>query len=451
VLIIDEAQNLQSEVLEQVRLLSNLETSQEKLLQIILIGQPELISVLKRKELRQLAQRITARYHLLALSKRETYAYIHHRLLVAGMRDSIFTGAAIRSVYRLSGGVPRLINIICDRALLGAYALDKRQVTAGMVHRASRESRGIMPWHVRLRLARVTGIALLTVLAAGGAVFFKSANSLISHPDAPAVKSIRHYQPDIQIAGHPRPDETASTGTAGTAVPLEARLLSAKNKESSAKTPTAVTAGVRLADLLADSSSRGVPLSSFSDLFSRWGLKPPSNASELACTAAQAQGFECLYLLGSWPKLRRYDVPALLEFMLPTGVRQRVLLVGLSNEAATMAIRGREYVFPLSEVDRVWDGSSIVIWKPPFAPSQLVPGARGEEVQWVRRALDTLDKKAPGTAVSNVYDEELRKRIANFQKERSLVRDGFVGTETLVRLTLALEGPKAPSISRDAR
>lgn len=441
VLIIDEAQNLPSEVLEQVRLLTNLETSREKLLQIILIGQPELISVLERKELRQLAQRITARYHLLALSNRETYAYLHHRLLVAGMRDPIFTGAAMRSVYRLSGGVPRLINIICDRALLGAYALDKRQVNAGMVRRASRESRGIIPWHVRFRLARITGIALLMVLAAWGAVFFKLANSPMSRQDTPAVKSARNYQPDIQMAGHPKPDETGSTGTAGTAVP----------KASSLKTPTAVAAGVRLADLLADSSSRGAPLSTFSDLFGRWGLKPPSNSSELACKAAQAQGFECLDLQGSWPKLRRYDVPALLEFVLPTGVRQRVLLVGLNNEAATMAIRGREYVFPLSEVDRLWDGSSIVIWKPPFAPSQLVPGARGEQVQWVRRALDTLDKKAPGTAVSDVYDEELRKRVANFQKNRSLIQDGFVGTETLVRLTLALEGPNAPSLSRDAR
>ena len=122
VLIIDEAQNLNEDVLEQIRLLTNLETSKEKLLQIILIGQPELLSLLKRKNLRQLAQRITARYHLLALSRSETYAYIQHRLLVAGRRDPLFTRRAMHCVYRLSGGMPRAINIICDRALLGAYA-----------------------------------------------------------------------------------------------------------------------------------------------------------------------------------------------------------------------------------------------------------------------------------------------------------------------------------------
>jgi len=149
VLIIDEAQNLHEDVLEQIRLLTNLETSKEKLLQIILIGQPELLSVLKHQKLRQLAQRITARYHLIALSRRETYAYIHHRLRVSGRRDPLFTTPAMRLVYRLSGGVPRVINIICDRALLGAYALDKQRVSAAIVRQASIETRGILSWRSR--------------------------------------------------------------------------------------------------------------------------------------------------------------------------------------------------------------------------------------------------------------------------------------------------------------
>ena len=164
VLIIDEAQNLHSDVLEQIRLLTNLETSQEKLLQIILIGQPELLSILKRKKLRQLAQRITARYHLLALSRRETDAYIQHRLLVAGRRDPLFTGPAMRRIYRLSGGVPRLINIICDRALLGAYAEEKGRITSSIVRRACRETRGIIPWRLNPRLGLDNGITALFIL-----------------------------------------------------------------------------------------------------------------------------------------------------------------------------------------------------------------------------------------------------------------------------------------------
>ena len=176
VLIIDEAQNLNEDVLEQIRLLTNLETSKEKLLQIILIGQPELLSLLKRKNLRQLAQRITARYHLLSLSRSETYAYIQHRLLVAGRKDPLFTRRAMHSVYRLSGGMPRVINIICDRALLGAYALDAPRVSAGIVRKASRETKGILTWRRQFRFALIAGILVITALMATAAIFFWPAN-----------------------------------------------------------------------------------------------------------------------------------------------------------------------------------------------------------------------------------------------------------------------------------
>ena len=139
VLIIDEAQNLDAEVLEQIRLLTNLETPAEKLLQIILIGQPELMRLLERQDLRQLAQRITARYHLLPFSARDTYAYVRHRLKVAGGNEALFTRAALWWVRWSSGGVPRVINVLCDRALLGAYAHDRRRVGAATVRRAARE------------------------------------------------------------------------------------------------------------------------------------------------------------------------------------------------------------------------------------------------------------------------------------------------------------------------
>jgi general secretion pathway protein A len=115
VLVIDEAQNLHRDVLEQIRLLTNLETEQEKLLQIILIGQPELLTILKHPGLRQLAQRVTARYHLLPLSRQETYSYIRHRLHIAGLSSPVFSPKAMRKVFRITGGVPRLINILCDR------------------------------------------------------------------------------------------------------------------------------------------------------------------------------------------------------------------------------------------------------------------------------------------------------------------------------------------------
>src|SRR6476469_716364 len=147
VLVVDEAQNLSVEVLEQVRLLTNLETETQQLLQIILIGQPELRELLGRTDLRQLAQRITGRYHLDPLSGEEAAAYVRHRLRVAGSTREIFTNGALREMQRLSGGVPRLINIIADRALLGAFTEDRHVVTASVVRRAAGEvfGRSIQP------------------------------------------------------------------------------------------------------------------------------------------------------------------------------------------------------------------------------------------------------------------------------------------------------------------
>ena len=142
VVVIDEAQNLRPRVLEQVRLLTNLETSKQKLLQIFLIGQPELREVLASRELRQLNQRITARFHLSPLSTRETAAYVDHRIAVAGVQRPLFSAAALREVHRHSRGVPRLINLICDRSLLGAAVSRRMQVTPSIVRRAAHELLG---------------------------------------------------------------------------------------------------------------------------------------------------------------------------------------------------------------------------------------------------------------------------------------------------------------------
>ncbi|RMH49945.1 MAG: DUF2075 domain-containing protein [Zetaproteobacteria bacterium] len=179
VVIIDEAQQLDAEVLEQLRLLTNLETDEKKLLQIILFGQPELNALLARPHLRQLAQRITARYHLRPLSRAETIAYVRHRLGVVGGDGALFTAPALWLLHRLSGGVPRMINTIADRALLGAYARGRGRVGWRTVRRAAVEvlgggapgrpmapapaaAGGRLPWLVALLLL----VVLLWLLAA---------------------------------------------------------------------------------------------------------------------------------------------------------------------------------------------------------------------------------------------------------------------------------------------
>jgi len=142
ILLVDEAQNLLPEVLEQLRLLTNLETEQEKLLQIILIGQPELRDVLAKNNLRQLSQRVTARYHLHPLSKLETGLYIDHRLRISGATAKIFNKNAKREVFYLSTGIPRLINVICDRALLGAYSKGSAEISKELIKQSDREIKG---------------------------------------------------------------------------------------------------------------------------------------------------------------------------------------------------------------------------------------------------------------------------------------------------------------------
>ncbi|HKC41383.1 MAG TPA: AAA family ATPase, partial [Gemmatimonadales bacterium] len=163
VLIIDEAQNLSARVLEEVRLLTNLETTTQKLLQVVLIGQPELAELLARRNLRQLSQRVTARYHLRSFSQEESQRYIQHRLEIAGQRQPIFTKQAVRAAHRLARGIPRLLNTICDRALLGAYATSQTRVKEAVVRRAAKEVLG--PQRSRRWVTATAGAVLLVVVA----------------------------------------------------------------------------------------------------------------------------------------------------------------------------------------------------------------------------------------------------------------------------------------------
>jgi general secretion pathway protein A len=402
VLIIDEAQNLKSEVLEQIRLLTNLETSQEKLLQIILIGQPELLTLLKRRNLRQLSQRITARYHLKPLSRGETHAYIQHRLLVAGRREPLFTRRALNCVYRMSGGVPRLINIICDRALLGAYALDKRMVDASVTRKAARETSGQASRLRRFRPAWLAGIALFA-LAAAALFFYSPLRSALWNENAP--------ETDLR--------KNSSAENAGDFSPVLTDVLYGAPRDGAA---------------------------GFTDLFALWGVTLPADSPEPRCVREIIPGFECLPQFGGWARLRRYDLPAILELLLPDGERRRVVLSGLGGETATLIINGRSLDVSLLEIAMLWDGDFMLIWKPPADARPVSAGATGESVKWIQRALDRLDGK-PESDVSGVFDEELKQRVMDFQKKCSLMPDGFAGNETLVRLTLALQGPESLSLS----
>jgi len=416
VLIIDEAQNLSADVLEQIRLLTNLETTTEKLLQIILIGQPELARLLKRRRLRPLAQRITARYHLLPLSRPETCAYIRHRVRVAGGGDTLFTPAAMRRAHRWSSGVPRMINVICDRALLGAYAHEQDHIDAATVRRAGREVLGKVPGGRHgIRLGRAFGLGAVGIALVGTAIVLTPSRIF------------------------PPRDEGMRPAVSGDAEPTA--VISATGDRTSAS-PS-------LVQLLADPSGRDDAHAAFASLYSRWRVEYRRGRAGPTCETGRSTGLECLSMVGSWNKLRRFDLPAILELEVPTAGTYRVALVALGEETATLELGGREYTLPLREIDRFWDGDFLLLWKAAPVGSRLIsPGMRGKDVGWLRGRLDELEGHMGKVPDPDIYDEALKRRVLDFQRSRSLVPDGLVGGETLAQLTLAIRDPGTPSLSR---
>jgi general secretion pathway protein A len=423
VLIIDEAQDLHCDVLEQIRLLTNLETSKEKLLQIVLIGQPELLALLNGPGLKQLTQRITARYHLHPLSRNETYAYIRYRLMIAGRQDPIFTQGAMRWIYRLSRGVPRVVNIIGDRALLGAYAKDKRNITADIIRKAGRETGGRRAFYRRISLVWTAGLPLLAALALGGGLYLNTkVRSVLDKNEAAATKASSFNQP------------SSSTWS-----------LLKKTEQIPGESERIIQKKVALLNALLESATS--KHSCFAALYALWGVKNLSDSSDLGCNEGMVKGFECLSQNGSWPKLRRYNLPAILELLLPNGEHRQVVLAGLKEETATLLIEGRRYEFPILEINRLWDGSFFLLWKPPFSSRMLSLGAQGAPVAWIQRTLNRLEGRPANANVSAVFEDSLKKRILAFQREKTLIPDGCVGPETLARLFLASEGDRVPRLS----
>jgi general secretion pathway protein A len=416
VLIIDEAQNLSARVLEEVRLLTNLETTTQKLLQVVLIGQPELAELLARRNLRQLSQRVTARYHLRSFSEEESQRYIQHRLEIAGQRQPIFTKQAVRAAHRLARGIPRLLNTICDRALLGAYATGQTRVKEAVVRRAAKEVLG--PRRSR-RWVTATAAAVLVVVVAStialiatggfrslGALAFSRTEKSISPPvDAPALAS---------VVDERRPPE-----------------------------PT-------LAAVLGDPSVTADRASAFVNLYALWGLDVRSANAERGCELGRAAGLRCLSRAGTWTVLRRLNLPAILELTTPEGRKYHVVLVGLDGDWATLEIGARHVTLPSSEVERFWDGPFTMIWRSPVTgPVPLQPGMWGRDVSWLRQRLGALDGQ-PATARANqIYDDELKRRVAVFQQGEALVPDGIAGEETLVRLVATASGANGPTLTAE--
>ena len=428
VLIIDEAQNLAPEVLEQLRLLTNLETNQRKLLQIMLIGQPGLRAMLASPGLEQLAQRVIARYHLGPLTAGETAAYLAHRLAVAGRQGALpFDAAALRRIHQISGGVPRRINLLADRALLGAFAQGRAQVGRRIVEQAAREvfdagRAGKARTALAGRAAWVLSAGLALLVGLAGAAWW------------------------AWPAAAPWPARAAAHGASapGAAGPLPAASgPAALTTPQAAAGPASAAAPLALAASPADAikTLAGWPrdeAAGWRDLAGLWGVSAGLPGIGDPCPALRAQGLRCWRSSGiTLARLRQMDRPGLLALHLGDGPPRWTRLQGLGADQVILAQAGASLRLPLAEFSRLWRGDYATLWRPPAAYGDILrPGARSAAVDALAQALASA-QQLPPPPPGQVLAGALAARLAAFQVASSLQPDGLAGPTTFMQLNRA--------------
>ena len=398
VLIIDEAQNLSADVLEQMRLLTNLETNQRKLLQIILLGQPELAAMLARPELQQLAQRIVARYHLGPLTRAEVAAYVRHRLEVAGTTRQLFPPSLMGRLYRLSGGVPRVINVICDRALLGAFVQGKERVDSATLAKAADEVLH-QPGARHAPGQRALAVGLMLV---AGAALVLLVNRLEQREGAPAAQPAV-AEPVAAAERPPRPGAHAgATAMAEADWPDDG--LRGRSQELA-----------------------------FAALFRAWGQGYPGGD---ACREAVRAGMRCRVARSGLEELRHLNRPAVLTLRNSRGQEFHAALTGLDDNTATLAIGAETKQVTLGALADQWSGHYTLLWRmPPEASDNIRQGERGPAVAWLGRQLAQAQRRAVDPNAAPVFDDALARHVKQFQLAEGLIPDGAVGPQTLLRLS----------------
>ncbi len=476
VLIIDEAQNLSSKVLEQLRLLTNLETNQRKLLQIIILGQPELLDILARPEMRQLAQRITARFHLEPLSRDEVKAYISHRLAVAGQNIQLFPEKSLKLLYKLSGGIPRLINVICDRSLLGAYVENQYSVQPSIIKKAAHEVFGelknVQKKH-RFRKWLPPASVAVAVSVLSIAIFYFSrttqtnpATAIGQHDSASesvqALSSITAAQQDTVNTGTETPDNAVTTilanqndidvnSTANSmrqdsnSLPLSIETENPENSSKDTSLPLAASEQFDDIEYILQNPGNN-KISAYQQLFSIW-QQPYNPAKGLtACKQAANRSLSCLFKQGNLNSLKIHDRPAVLKLITRQGENRYVTITALNNNSATILADNTEYTIALNELNQYWYGQFILFWrKPENYSAAITPGENGNIVNWLYAqfsdtALTTEDR---------VYDKELTTKVKSFQAKHGLAADGIVGPVTIIHLNTQ-SGMDVPNLSRQS-
>jgi general secretion pathway protein A len=429
VVIIEEAQNLSVDVLEQLRLLTNLETSEKKLLQIVLLAQPEFLETLQQNNMRQLAQRITARFHLLPLSKRETLQYIHHRLAVAGAKLDPFPKTIKKSIYQESAGVPRLINLIADRCLLGAYASNKTVVTKVIFNQAIKELKGESPSNkkyfndsnVPIKITLIT----LALLASLTLIYFGREESNVQ--------------------------EFINEWVYG-----ENLIL---NKISN-KTEFQYNNNNFLIDDLVSMQHENIELrqqdfiSATRVLSTIWNLSVNEpvqvNGPKSLCSFANELGLECISEQGNIGLLLKLGRPAILKFVDENSQPYYGVLLGIAENSLIFQFSDKKISFSFQQLEKIWLGEFYLFAKmpPEWNGKVLQPGDKARLTSWIEMSLDqfqTQESLLEKLTVSShdqsssfplldekVFNETLVQRVKNIQNQAGIHADGIVGIKTII-------------------
>lgn len=437
VLLIEEAQNLDLDVLEQLRLLTNLETSERKLLQVILLGQPEFLEVLSRPELSQLAQRITARFHLSPLDFNEVQEYVTHRLAVAGCRRSLFSYPRLKQVYQYSGGVPRLINVICDRALLGAYVQEHHQPDKATLKQAASEVLGaprgkqVTALNNASSSRRAGWVAAWLVMIALGAVLYISQYPLTEYPVVE--KSLAQFG----LVDAPSPVEAPAE------IDLPQQVV---EERVSTDTPLAA---IQWAD---DSLRLRSNLLSYQALFERWNIPYQLGSDGTPCFHAQTRGLACLQETGDIDSLRQLNRPAVIKLYDDFNQPQYATLLSLvespQGEVAhvVLFLANQLQTISLDQLEYYWKGEYSLFWKKPPEYQDLIrPGDEGAAVVWLHQQINQIENQPQGV-VSSFYDDRLQQKVRAFQLRQGLLDDAVVGEKTLIHINHFLQ-PGLPELN----
>ncbi len=460
VVLIEEAQNLDLDVLEQLRLLTNLETNERKLLQVILLGQPEFLDVLDRPELSQLAQRITARFHLGPLKYNEVEEYVAHRLAIAGCRRALFLHGVIRQLYNYSGGVPRLINVICDRALLGCYVQNRHQVDKPTLINAAQEVLGKnKAASVKTAFSpakfKFLALAFTVLLLVFSAIYFvpfqieiKTSDSLAEDEISAAAKDVialvkpeavesdplkeRQYKIDAVVGDEALASSSVdSAAQAETVTPVDSLN---QNQQIALSPASPIQNHIQWPDSIQRLRSN---LKSYQSLFESWHLDYDILVNGTPCFFAQTRGLACVHEQTGIDGLRRYNRPAVLTLFDDSNQRQYVTLIKLNENSVEIVIGGVKQRVSVEQLLFYWKGEFSLLWRmPPGYENLIRPGSGGKVVSWLSEKINEINQQ-PNSRRHSYYDKELVKRVKAFQLSVGLSDDGVVGLKTLIYINQA--------------